>query len=256
MHLRSSLSYLRMLFAALFLAANVVPAAAERSFGASYVVSLYGLTIGKADFVGTIGAMQYRIDGHLSSAGVAEVFSRMQGEISAHGRITGQRIRPTSFLLDYLYDDKRRRTRIAFADNQVSETTLTPAPTGRRDSWIEVADRHLVNVLDPISATILLADSPKAVCEQVLKLYDGELRANLVLSPVGTTDKGAVVCKVRFLPIAGYHRDNKSMIYARDKSRITFTYSPLGDGAYGLAAASIGTQIGTFRLSLRRLDLR
>lgn len=230
-------------------------AADERSFGASYMFSMYGLTIGKADFVGTIGDGKYRIDGHVSSAGLANVFAKALGEVSAHGRVSGTRMRPTSFLLDYLYDEKRRRTRIAFSGNRASETVVTPAPEGRRASWIPVADRHLENVIDPISAAILIAESPEKVCDRTLKLYDGELRANLVLTPSTLTEEGGAVCAVRFEPIAGYHPENRSITYLREASRIVFSYAPLGNNAYGLSAASVGTQIGTIRLTLRRLDL-
>ena len=88
---------------------------------------------------------------------------------------------------------------------------------------IPVTKEQLEGVLDPMSGAFLSAhsDNPNGdlkVCNQTLPVFDGRQRFDLVLTPkrrhreAQTTPGGyggpAVVCRVKFIPIAGYQPDN------------------------------------------------
>ena len=78
-------------------------------------------------------------------------------------------------------------------------------------------------MLDPMTAAFLYARSgnpngdPK-VCDQTVPVFDGEARFNLILKPKRTVKLQknastgysgfAAVCRVKFIPIAGYRPDN------------------------------------------------
>ncbi len=53
--------------------------------------------------------------------------------------------------------------------------------------WIEVADGDLKAVADPLTVFMIKADSLQSVCSKRLRLFDGEMRNDFVLSPVGET---------------------------------------------------------------------
>jgi hypothetical protein len=86
-----------------------------------------------------------------------------------------------------------------------------------------VTKEQLEGVLDPMSGAFLSArsqnpDGDSEVCRQTLPVFDGKQRFDLVLTPKQTvtvqkkTRGGyagpAVICRVKFIPIAGYRPDN------------------------------------------------
>jgi hypothetical protein len=89
---------------------------------------------------------------------------------------------------------------------------------------VPVKDQHLKDVLDPLSAVMaLLRGGMAQPCGRKLAIFDGKQRFDLLLSPRGqrriteTRPSGqpglAFVCRVRYVPIAGYkmNEETKSM---------------------------------------------
>jgi len=86
------------------------------------------------------------------------------------------------------------------------------------------------------------------VCNRTIRIYDGEMRADLRLAPAGASG-GQVTCSAKFEPVAGYRPSRSALKYLRDRSRITIAFAPLADtGFYAPVDASIGTQVGTVRI--------
>ena len=57
------------------------------------------------------------------------------------------------------------------------------------------------------------------------------------------------------MPVAGYHRGNKSLQYLSSKSRIMLKFAQLGKtGIYAPIQATIGTKVGTVTIRARRLE--
>lgn len=254
----------RVLAAALALAVPSAAGAAKgpQSFRGEYTLSYLGLSVATAKFSSRYDGDDYSIDGNVASAGIAQIFDDTTGTMRASGHFAGGRIQPRAFRADYKYGKKTSMIDIRFADGKVVSTKIMPKPKKHNKKWVPVDIGDLSGVTDPIAATVIHADSLDKVCGRTVKLYDGEMRADLRLDYVssGTISvkgyEGAtVICKLSFEPVAGYHKGKRSLEYLRKKSRIMVTFAPLGQtGVYAPVYATVGTEIGTITVSAQRFE--
>lgn len=238
------------------------PAAAEtRAFRADYTVTLLGLPVARARFDSTFSGGRFRIEGSLSSTGLARIFDDTEGTTSVEGVIEGDGVRPAAFDADYVSGRKKGRTAIRFAGGDVESVVNQPQKTRDPRSWVAVSQAHLKAALDPLSSALVVAKRPEEVCGRTIRFFDGELRADLKLAPVRGADSkldGArVTCTASFVPVAGYRKGRKQIEYLKDRSRIAVTFAPLsGTGLYTPVDASVGTRIGTLRILATRIEAR
>jgi len=261
-------SSLRQTAAVLFTAAvfpvagNAAPAdgAALRS---EYATSLYGIVLARSTFESRIEQDGFEISGRLSSSGVAKIFDDTRANARSSGRLGTDGPLPRSYDVDYTSGDKKKKTTIAFANGAVVSTENTPPVRTNRKDWIKVEQQHLSGVVDPISAALVRAASPADVCNRTIRVFDGALRADLHLTPAGfgTTSvsgyKGDTVkCTVRFEPVAGYRRNNKSIAFMRKTSDIAIAFAQVGtSGVYAPVEATVGTQVGTIKVEAVRFEM-
>lgn len=236
--------------------------AAGETVRSEFAVSLYGLTLAKTNFVSRIDSRSFDISGSVSSAGIASIFDDTKGTTSVRGRFGANAPSPEVYSVNYVSGSKKKSTRIAFAGGRVVKTENTPPVNTARADWVPVKPAHLAGALDPISATLVKAKSPDAVCRRTVRFYDGEMRADLRLSPAGTGritvpgfDGETVRCTARFVPVSGYRKGHRSIEYLVNSSRIEIAFAPVGDtGVYAPLDASISTKIGTIRVAARRFE--
>jgi hypothetical protein len=243
------------------LLALAAPATAEtQNFRSDYSVSLYGVPIARSQFQSWIGEDRFKVEGSLSSAGLAKVFDDTKGTTSASGRFGKDGVRPDAYVVNYTSGKKKKKTAISFAGGDVTATENVPEPKKRSRKWVEVGEDDLKAVADPISATLVRAEGLDDVCNRTLKIYDGQLRADLKLSHVETRpvrtggyEGDAVTCRARFVPVSGYRKGSDSLEFLAKKSKILIAFAPLGDtGVYAPVKASVGTEIGTIHIEAQR----
>jgi hypothetical protein len=250
-----------------FLIALVVTVPAPRkeglqSFTGDYSVTFLGIPVARSTFNSTFDGNSFSVKGVLSAAGLAQIFDDTQGSVSAAGRFAGDRTQPTAFRVDYTEGKKSKMTAIRFKGGAVAKTENVPPLKKRGKSWVPLKDAHLQAVTDPLSATLVRADSLSEVCGRTIKIYDGELRFDLTLSHESTGTMAidgwegeTVTCGVRFVPVAGYRKGRKALDYLKNRSRMTITFAPLGTtGVYGPVRATVGTQIGTITVQAQRFE--
>ena len=232
-------------------------AAEPRAFRADYSVTLLGLPVAKASFDSSFEGERFRIRGSLASSGVARIFDDTRGTTTVEGTIRRGAVLPASFDADYVSGRKKSSTAIRFSGDTVANVVNKPNKKRDPKSWVAVNDAHLKAVLDPLSSAIVPAASAREVCSRTIRFFDGEMRADLKLSPNGEPNGERVTCAARFVPVAGYRKNRKQIDYLRDKSRIAVTFAPLeGTGLYTPVDASVGTQIGTLRIVATRIEAR
>lgn len=232
------------------------------SFQSEYSLSVLGLTVARSSFSSTFKGDRFSVRGSIASAGLARIFDSTRGTIAASGRFSGQRPRPESFASDYVSGRKAQKTEISFSGGNVARTVNVPPLKKRGSDWVPVAPSDLRAVADPISATLVRADKPKEICERRIKMFDGEMRADLVLSYSSTEPVSiagyqgkAVFCSARFVPVAGYRKGHRSIEYLRNRSKIAIAFAPVGTtGIYAPIYATVGTQIGTVTIRARRFE--
>jgi hypothetical protein len=234
-----------------------------QTFSADYSVSFLGFTVARSSFVTRLGADRYNVDGSIESAGLAIFFDDTRAKAAVSGRIGKDgEVVPVSYSVDYVYGKKAKKTSLSFAGGRVVGISNSPPLPRRRADWVPVSAKELQAVLDPISATLIRAKDLRSVCNHTAKAFDGELRADMTLSYVGTVpvsidgfEGDAVTCSGWFKPVAGYHRGNKSLRFLSTRSRIAVTFAELGKtGIYAPIQASVSTRIGTVSIRARRLE--
>lgn len=257
---------LRLAFAFAAAVLVAIPHAARagdpQGFSGDYTVSFLGMSVAKATFNSRYEGETYAIDGRVSTAGLAQIFDDTHGTISTSGRVLADRIEPARFRADYTSGKKVSLIDMRFEDGKVVSTRVVPPPKQRGPDWVPLDMADLARVADPISATAIRADGLDKVCGRTVKLYDGEMRANLTLSHVGSGTmavKGyegpTVTCRLGFEPVSGFAKRRKALKFLQSKSRIDVTFAPLGQtGVYAPIRATVGTQIGTITVEARRFE--
>lgn len=253
---------LPILAAVLLIAA---PARAEqwRSMRVEQVVTIYGIVVARSSFSSMVSRDRFKVEGRVSSAGLARVFDDTRGTVTAMGRFDNDRARPKGYVADYESGKKKKRTQISFADGRVYRAVNAPPVDTARDDWVPHGATDLVDVADPLSATLVPADREADVCDRTISVFDGVLRADLRLSPAGRGTLSAqgyqgdtVVCRAQFVPVSGYRRDNRSLHYIRDRSQIRIAFAQIGaTGVYAPVGVTAETKAGTLTLETKRFEL-
>lgn len=236
--------------------------AAGKSFSGDYSLSFLGIPVAKATFDSTYEGNSYVVNGRVSSAGLAAFFDDTRGTISSRGSFGEGRTRPRAFRADYVSGKVSSLVAVGFSGDRVTSTEVVPPPKKRGKTWIPLGANDLRGVADPIAATVIRAPSLDKVCGRTVRIYDGELRADLKLTEVSRKKmavKGfegdTVTCRMGFQPVSGYRTDKKALTFLRDRSRIMVTFAPLGEtGVYAPIYATVSTEIGTITVKARRFE--
>lgn len=227
------------------------------TYSGEYTISFLGLPVARSKFVSVFEGDNFTVKGSMSSAGMAKLFDSTTGSSFAAGSFIGKTTRPQSFETQYKSGKKRQLTSISFAKGAVSKTVNDP-PLKKRKNQVPLDTSDLKAVNDPVSATLIRADSPDEVCGRTLKLFDGEMRVNLALShvkigPVPNYKGDAVTCSARFIPVSGYRTKNRTMDYLKSKAKISISFAQLGEtGIYAPVRATITTTLGPVTVTAKR----
>lgn len=232
-------------------------------FRGDYTVTYLGLPVARSSLVSTLDGNAYTIEGTVRSAGLGAIFDDTQATLTVSGRLANGGAVPTRAHTDYRQNKKKKVLTISFSGGNVVDTQEVPPPKPRAPDWIPVSAGQLKSVADPLSALLVRAGSLDQVCSKSLKMYDGAMRADLVLShqsigkiKLSGYEGPSVTCSAKFTPLAGYRASKKSVKFMRDRSRISITFAPLAEtGVYAPVRASVGTQIGTLYLEARHVAM-
>ena len=246
---------------ALALLAGLAGPVSAESFRSEYVVTLFGLPVARSNFDTTIDQRRFSINGTVRSAGFAEFFDDTKGTIRSSGAIDEAGATPAAYAVDYTTGKKKKLTRIGFDGGAVTSVSNTP-PVKKSGNWIDVDPAHLKSVADPLTVFMIKSETLQSVCSKRLRLFDGEMRNDFVLSPVGETtvetdgySGPAMTCAVRFVPVSGYRQGKKQIEYLKKNRNMQITFAPMRQtGFYAPVIAKIGTQIGTVTVRAARFE--
>ncbi|MEM7192484.1 MAG: DUF3108 domain-containing protein, partial [Pseudomonadota bacterium] len=157
------------------------------------------------------------------------------------GKATTAGPNPSTYSFSQTDGKYKDRLRISFGDGYVESVQMWPKPRPYPGE-IPVKKEQVQHVVDPLSGAFLTARSNNpngdlSVCNQVLPVFDGRSRYDLVLKPkkrVMIQNKGsanysgpAAVCKVKFVPISGYPRGDPGIEQLRQSNEIEAWMVPL-----------------------------
>ncbi len=265
----------RLAIAALGLAALSVLAgtqpgsAATTRLQVTYVISISGLTIGRAQVEGRFTPGQYATAITGSTYGISRFVSDARAVLAGNGRINGTRVVPNSYNLETA--ERGFATRVNMAMRGGSITSLRAAP-----GLVEAADRvpvrssHKRNVVDPVSAFVISLGSGGKVdgqraCNRTLPVFDGWQRFDIRLffkhtkEVTGSSDAyrgSVVVCGARYVPIAGHRPTRESVQYMADNKRLEVWLAPVaGTTVMVPYRLIIGTKAGDLVIAARQFQV-
>ncbi len=193
---------------------------------AVYRVNLGAFNLGNFRLTTVFRGDDYEMRGEGQFTILEGLIYEWKGVTASAGRVTSEGPEPAMYALSYSDGAKTgERLRMTFGDGGVRQVSIVP---NRRPGprTIPVTPEQLQGVLDPMSGAFLVAKSSNPngdlkVCYQTVPVFDGRQRFNLVLTPkkaVTVKKNGpasyagpAVICRVKFIPIAGYQPDNPAI---------------------------------------------
>jgi hypothetical protein len=196
-----------------------------------YKIRFSGIPLANASFDTEIGAQTATISGRFLSVGLANFFTRAEGENTVRGTIKNQRFWPETYESAYRSEKEKRKTRISFDKGNVIETSVVPARTTYPANWIKVTPEDLKSVTDPVSGLIISGKSPVCAGRRI-QVYDGEIRMDLTLVSKGQKpfktegfDGQAEVCGVAFAAKAGYRAGRSDFAELQKSKRIEIWFA-------------------------------
>jgi hypothetical protein len=215
------------------LGGNFPPGAAHAESGASasriiaiYRVEINGFNLGNFHLTTTFRGDDYQMSGEARFSVLQGLLYEWRGKTTGTGRVASTGPEPTTYAFGYSDSAKAfEQLRMTFEGGDVTDVSIRPRQRVS-SRVIPVTKEQLEGVLDPMSSAFLTAQSSNPngdlnVCNHTLPIFDGRQRYDLVVSPKRsvrvkrTTPQGyagpAVICRVKFIPISGYHPDNPAV---------------------------------------------
>ncbi|HEY8276514.1 MAG TPA: DUF3108 domain-containing protein [Methyloceanibacter sp.] len=209
---------------------------------AVYRVDLAGFNLGNFTVTARFKGDDYEMRGVGNFSILQGIIYEWKGTTLAKGKMTNGGPEPAMYALSYQGGGKGEQLRMNFTDGGVSDVAIVPRKRASPRT-IPVTKEQLEGVFDPMSGAFLYAhsDNPNGdvkVCEQTVPAFDGRQRFDIVLTPKrvvqvkrdaksGGYAGPAVICQVRFIPIAGYQPDNPGIQLMSQTDEIEVWLVPL-----------------------------
>lgn len=199
-----------------------------------YDAGIAGINLGEFKVIANFAGNAYDMRAHGEFSLLAGLAFKATGETASNGTLTGASPQPAQFTLKYVGRKKSEKRRIDFHGGAVSDVSIVPQKKKRDPRKVPIAAEQLQGVLDPLTAALLSvrSDTPAgdlAVCQQTIRVFDGQQRFDLTLSPKRseTLDRAlkglprrAAVCRARYEPISGYRPDHPGVQYMAKNEKV------------------------------------
>jgi hypothetical protein len=251
---------------------GIGPAAAQSwpsQVQAVYRIGFGGLDLGNFEFNSTLNGSTYTLSGQAQITAVFGAYE-WKGQSRSAGAVAATGPRPASYAFNFKNQSKVGAVQMGFADNSINKLSVEP-PSHPHPTTVPVKPEHLKDVLDPLSAVMALTRAPSVrvagsnPCARRLAIFDGKQRFDLVFGFKRTADLGelgikgqprAVVCRVRYVPIAGY-RPNEETVQMSQQTGIEVWMVPMADANMFVPYhVAIPTGAGTATLTASRLNIQ
>ncbi len=234
------------------------PAAAQGRLEAKYDVTLGGITIGKGNWIVTIGEDDYSAGVSGGTSGIMKAIGNGSGTATVQGHVVAGQFNPSAYLTTIMYGTKNETIRIALANGGVKDSSIDPVQPVNPER-IVVTEAHLRGVTDPLTGSLLRVPGngdpvgPDA-CRKTTGVFDGRMRYDLRLEYKRMERvkfaKGyegpVVVCAVYFTPLAGFIPSRYAIKYLAEQRDMEIALAPIaGTRVLAPIRVKIPTPIGT-----------
>ena len=261
----------RLLSGGLFLLAMLVAAPAgaapptTATLTATYVISIGGLTVGRADVKSRFNDKGYAAAINGSTWGISRIVSDARAVLAGSGRIIGDTIVPASYNLETAESGFETHVRMAMRGGSVVSVQSDPQLLDAPDR-VPLTPSSKQNVVDPVGAFVVALDHPgdmngERICDRTVRVFDGWVRFDIRLayketkqvSSGGDSYNGdVIVCSARYVPVAGHRTSRESVQYMADNQRLEVWLAPVaGTNLMVPYYFLIGTQVGDLTIHAR-----
>lgn len=187
-----------------------------------YAIRYAGIKLGKFTVWSNLGNGSYSMRSKGELKLISSLLFEIKGGTTTTGTVTENGPRPSTFTFTFKTKKLKGDLAMMFENGAVSHVLAKP-PFRKSAKIIPVTAAHVQGVLDPMSAIFFSAgtarrNADESVCPGRIPVFDGRQRFDLVLSykktiQVKKRGKGgyrgpAIVCRIKYIPIAGYKPDN------------------------------------------------
>lgn len=241
-------------------AASVPPGPTPVRVDASYKISLNGFNLGSFHFKSDVGRTRYKLVTDVEISALLGVF-KWKGVTETSGSVEAKTLKPADFRFDYESTIRNGSVAMGFHDDRIDRVSVLPLTIETPDT-IPLAPDHLKGVFDPLSAILAITHSEASTpCGRKFSIFDGKQRFDLALKfarkePVaGIPNETAVVCRVKYMPIAGYRPTSETEQLANSNDiEITFRMVPVAKLMLPQSVA-VPTAAGNARIDLEKVNV-
>ncbi|MDI4658610.1 DUF3108 domain-containing protein [Xanthobacter autotrophicus] len=232
-------------------------ARADGRLEAKYTLTVGSVELGRGSIVVEAGDTAYEITGAARVTGVLRAVSSGKGVAASRGVLSGGRMAPRIYAMNAEADGKAETARITIAGGAVKDMDVEP-PLKPVPDRVPLTPDALQNVIDPMSGAFILVPGTAdlisaAACDRSIPVFDGRQRYDLKLSFLRTEKvktEGyagpAVVCGVRYSPIAGHRPTRSTVKYMEENKDMQVWLVPIaGTRLLAPFKVSVATMIGT-----------
>lgn len=264
--------YFARRFNALVFAAAVLGGSAASAGGAEnwpaniradFDVTFNGFAVGSFEFQAESQRQNYTISGNANLSFLLGAIT-WKSELRAVGALAKNALKPAGYAFDVVSGSKAISTRMGFEDGRVRSLSNLPAAL-HAQPIVPLKPQHLQDVVDPMSAMMLLAASDTP-CERRIPIFDGRERFDLVFTRKGETriteqqpsgqPSIGHVCKVRYVPIAGHKAEDSGTRYMASNDDIEVVLRPVPSAKLFVPyQISIPMPVGSAKLTSKRVEI-
>jgi hypothetical protein len=241
-------------------AATTTPGVSPVRVSAVYQITLNGFDIGTFRFKSNVDRTRYALDTDVEISALLGVF-HWKGVTHSTGTVVAKSAKPADFRFDYESSVRSGFVAMGFDQTGVDTISIVPTMLDPADT-VPLTRDHIKSVLDPLSAIMVLTHTDASTpCGRKVPIFDGKQRFDLDLryarkEPVEGLKETAIVCRVKYLPIAGYRANEETQALAATNG-IEIAFRPVPSAKVMLPQrVSVPTAAGTAEIHLTKVSIQ
>lgn len=227
---------------------------------ASYQITLNGFDLGTFRFKSNVGRNEYQLDTDVRISALLGVF-QWKGVTHSAGVVKAKNPQPSNFKFDYESSIRSGSVKMGFDGEGIDNLSVVPVLATAPDT-VPLTRSHLKGVLDPLSAILAITHSDATQpCGRTFQIFDGRQRFDIALRYArqealpGGSGETAIVCRVKYTPIAGYRPTEETQQLATSNGiEIAFRMVPAAKLMLP-QTVTVPTPAGEARIVLERVNV-
>ncbi|MFK7901694.1 MAG: DUF3108 domain-containing protein [Nitratireductor sp.] len=226
-----------------------------------FVVQAGGIDVGEMSFIIKSDRKTYTLKGSGKTKGIAKWFSSGNAKLESAGSLLGDRLDAQSHFIKVTDGKKTESLSMNFSGGSITDLQMKPDKSKKhlKDKYYTIAERDFLNIIDPASTLVLpvpyeKATDPKAACNHLHRVYDGETRYDMQLSykkRAKIKTKGyngnVYVCRLNYIPVSGHKKSNKNIKRMAKSNDMEIWIAPMqATNVFTPIRINIPTWIGRF----------